>query len=501
MIVFAIYTLAILYLILKNSLFGIFKDSIIQPKQIGLLFFLKILAIPVFYQVYQKIYGGIDNFDTGKFYNDAKVINSIAYKDFYSYVKLLFGFQNDTPGSYDFLLVKNTQNWDNGEIKDFLYNDNRILIRLHSIVHFFSFQSYFVHALFSCLISFTGAFYLYKTFHNYFKGKEIWFLAIACLFPALWFYTGALLKEGLSLFVLGTTLYAIKKLILDLFSLKRVFSFLFLLWLCLLLKPYLLVFAILCFASFFIIEKYWHWPLKIIPFLLACAGMLIVSNIISIGIKNKSLTQAALNHQRIFSGVSEGGIFLYNSERFVRLNYDTGSVQKINQQHSIYTIRKGISYMYWKNSVAHDTLYCVANYDTLTRYQLAYIIKPGGSNLKPVFYQKNVVSVLFNSAYYAMLFPFFYNCTGPLQYLASFENLFILISVLIVVFGFILNKQNAFMPFVFLIFALGICLLVGITTPNSGAIFRYRSPAVIFILFAAVYYLKVEEWKIFKRNH
>jgi hypothetical protein len=42
-------------------------------------------------------------------------------------------------------------------------------------------------------------------------------------------------------------------------------------------------------------------------------------------------------------------------------------------------------------------------------------------------------------------------------------------------------------------FALGLCLLIGLTTPNSGAIFRYRSPAVIFILLAALYYLPVSK--------
>ena len=115
------------------------------------------MAIPVFYYVYQKLYGGLEKFDTGKFYNDIKVIHDFGLKDFGFYVRLLFGFQNDMPGSYDYeYCLMHTLNWDNDTMKDYLYNDNRILIRVHSIIQFIAFDSYAVQALFSCFFSFIG---------------------------------------------------------------------------------------------------------------------------------------------------------------------------------------------------------------------------------------------------------------------------------------------------------------------------------------------------------
>jgi membrane-bound metal-dependent hydrolase YbcI (DUF457 family) len=77
--------------------------------------------------------------------------------------------------------------------------------------------------------------------------------------------------------------------------------------------------------------------------------------------------------------------------------------------------------------------------------------------------------------------------------MASFENLLLVISFVIITIGLIRNKKDAFPVVLFLCFALGLCLLIGATTPNSGAIFRYRSPVVIFILASALYYYKPQK--------
>jgi len=88
-----------------------------------------------------------------------------------------------------------------------------------------------------------------------------------------------------------------------------------------------------------------------------------------------------------------------------------------------------------------------------------------------------------------------------LQLLASFENVMIAVCLLIIFAGLIKNRRNLFLPFVFLFFCISLCLLIGLTSPNSGAIFRYRSPAVIYLLFAALYYTDLSKfnWQI-KRN-
>ena len=125
--VFIIYLLVFLSLIYYNGFFGIIKDDKISNKQFTILFLLKALAVPTFYFVYKKLYGGLELFDAGKFYRDASIISDFAKEDTLAYVKLLFGLQDDSPGSYDFVnYLSRTDNWDNGQLKDFLYNDNHI---------------------------------------------------------------------------------------------------------------------------------------------------------------------------------------------------------------------------------------------------------------------------------------------------------------------------------------------------------------------------------------
>jgi hypothetical protein len=100
-----------------------------------------------------------------------------------------------------------------------------------------------------------------------------------------------------------------------------------------------------------------------------------------------------------------------------------------------------------------------------------------------------------------LFYPSFYNANNALQVLASFENLLVALALVIIVFSFIKSKKEKFLPFVFIFFVLSLCLLIGITAPNSGAIFRYRSPAMVFLLLAALYFVSADKWFIkFKLN-
>lgn len=500
MIAFSLYLLAFLLLIYFTGFFSLFKDANISSKQFTLLFFLKALAIPVFYFVYQKQYGGLEKFDTGKFYNDVKVIHDFALKDFGFYLRLMFGLQNDQPGSYDYqYCLVNTLNWDNGTMKDYLYNDNRILIRLHSLLQFVAFDSYAVQALFSCFFSFTGIYFLYKSLKEFFSGKEFFMLLVLCLLPALWFYTGALLKEGLTLLILGLSLFSLKSIIAGKRGLIWISGLVLLVLLNFLLKPYFLVFALICFGSFFWIRQNEKIKQKSMFFFSLLLISLLAANTVSLVVKKRSLWEAASKHQRIFSGVAKGGIYIYNNDRFIRLNYDSTLIYKAHAKKDLFKLKTGVSYMYWKTGHKEDTLYCRANSDTNTIYRLAYTISPAHSNINIVRFNNNPFMLLSSALYYTLLHPLFVNAHGTLQVLASFENLVLALALLFVLIRIFVSKKERFPVFVFMFFALALCLLFGLSTPNSGAIFRYRAPAVLFILLAALYYLPVPKSPFFKK--
>ncbi len=492
MIAAIIYLLVFLFLIYKNNIFGVIKDDAINSKTFSFLFLFKALAVAVFYLVYKKMYGGVEKFDAGKFYADAATLNSYAYSEPFGYLKLLFGLQDESEGTnlYNNFIIHTTQ-WDNGRLKEYFYNDNRVVIRIHSFLHFIAFNSYYVHALFSCLLSFIGITFLYRSVKDLFKGKELFVLLILCFLPALWFYTGALLKEGLVIFIFGNTLYLLKQL----FSGNRKWSVFILLpvlfFISFLLKPYVLLFAFFTFSIFFWVYHSKKIKKKSLAFLSVLVILITATNFLSVTIKHRSLLSAALKQQSMFADASKGGIFLLNDVKFVRLDFDSTLVKKVNNNDSTFTIKKNVPYIYWEHTHQADTLFSKANSDTTTQYKLVYQLPKSGSNINFDTHSKNIFTISIYSLYYSMFYPFFFNSKSLLQHLASFENLLIIISIIIFFIGLFQNKKDNFPAITFMVFALLLCLLIGLTTPNSGAIFRYRSPAVIFILLAALYYLPV----------
>jgi len=484
-----VYLFLIIFLIRYNAFFGLFKDKVLNKTTFSVLFFLKAMAVPAMYILYSNFYGGIENFDSGVFYRDAVELNRLAWEHPKEYLKALFGLQDDSTGSFFFnQYTSKTSNWDNGRIRILFYNDNRIVIRLHSVLHFIAFQSYFVHALFSCFLSYIGIFWIYRALRSYFKGKELPLLLILCLFPALWIHTGALLKEGIAVFVLGGILFSIHQLVFVKRSLALFICALFFIFLSLLLKPYLLVYVLTCFGLFFFIEKF-VLKRKTLAFLSALALMLFC---LDAGVRlkqNKSLYEIANMRQVVFSDAAKGGIFLIDSLKFIRLDYDTALVSELKDKKGFYRIKKDVAYMYWEHHHQQDTLVCEKNLDTTSIYELAYTMPESKSNLDYPKEKKSFPVYVFNGLYYTMAYPLFFNAVSPQHYLASIENALLLFALLIALLGLFVSKRSAFPVMVFLCFALGECLLIAFTSPNTGAIVRYRSPAVVFILLSALYYV------------
>lgn len=460
---------------------------------------MKALAVPAFYVVYERVYGGVEKFDSGKFFHDASILSDIAFTDFPSYLKILFGFQNEHTGSYDFLLLSNTLNWDNGIGEDYLYNDNRVVIRIHSLIHFIAFDSYFAHALFNCLLSFIGMVYLFKTFKSFFIGNELLVLLVLCLFPSVWFYTGAPLKEGITFLLLGLLLFRTKKTFAGKNMTQNLILLLALIWCACLLKPYVLIYAFICFAVFYQLYNTASLKKKFSVFVLIIFSLGILLNTVSIFIKNISLTEVAVKRQHTFSEASRGGLLLSDNVHVIKLPYDTLLIKKEKNKEEYYTLKEGIAYQYRKTDSGQDTLTSAINKDTLHMFKLLEKVATSKSNLEVSEPSASMLSATIHYLYYTLYYPLFFNAKSALQWMASLENVLIILAQLLICIGFFRNKKSHFLPLVFLFFALTECLLVGITTPNSGAIFRYRGPAILFLLLAAIYYLEPLKMNFRKR--
>jgi hypothetical protein len=441
----------------------------------------KALAIPVFHFVYERYYGGTGEYDTGKFYNDAAALNSCAKKHPLQYIRVLGG--NEKHDCLD-----QTLNWKQGRSKKFLYNDNHLIIGWHSLLHFLPGMNWPAHAFFDCLLSFLGLFLLYRAFRRFLPGQEVRFFWALCLLPSLWFYTGGLLKEGLVTFALGATCFFIQGFLAQ-GRTSHLPAIVLLLLLGLVLKPYLLLLAVFTVALFSVLERKPHLKNRSTIFIILFLLGMGAANFVSALVLRKNFAQLLLAQQKAFSGAAAGGIFLSGDTTFVQLPYDTSLVRRALGEADLYHIRKGVSYHYWEDSHNQDTLFNPSNSDTAALYELAFMTPASRSNFELPPLTLHPAQSIITALYHVLLVPFFFNAHGPAEMIVSLENLLLVVCFLLIAGGLIRRRRPVLFPVAQLCFVLAIFLIVALSSPNTGAIFRYRAPALPFLVAAGLYCL------------
>ncbi len=499
MIVAFIYFLAIVFLIYKNAFFGIFKDSTISTSKFLLLFIIKCIAIPVFYFIFKKYYGGIEYYDAGGFFRDAKTINDLAFSNFSEFFKLMIGLQDESEGSFLFdNYITRTNNWDEGMSNRLIFNDNRTVIRVHAIIHFISFNSYFVHALFSCFFSFIGITFIYKSIKPLFSGKELFVLLPFVLLPNLWLFSGALLKEPLVVFFIGLNFYFIDRFFIQ----KRKLGFALIYFVpiilfSIILKPQVVI-IVTVFYLIYSLSKFVKFPN--LYFIGGVILVMVMSNLALLQFKNANLFTYINNKQREFTDLMNGGFFLKDETKFVRVNYDLNNLSKVSGKDAEYfKIKYGVPFYYWEDSHQKDSLFCSSNIDTSTVYKLIYKIVPAksGYNIGALEWNVTGLKQFAKAIYYAVIYPVKFN--SVLNAVVSLENLFLFICLLISVIGLFIRKDKTTLLF-FIATFLFLVLLFGFTTPNTGAIVRYRSIVAPFIILSCIYTLFKNEPKTISKT-
>jgi hypothetical protein len=475
--------------IYKTSLFGILKDDVLNPKFFLASFLIKVTSLAAFYIVYTKLYGSIYYSDTGNFFRDSRIIHNIAFSNFGEFAKLMFGFQDDSEGSYIFEnFLGPTTTWDK-TTDEILYNDNRLILRFHALIHFISFNNYFVHALFSCFISFIGINWIYKTFKYQFKSKEIYFYLIWILFPGVWFWTSGIFKEGPALFLLGMLLIALKRVIAQRkYSAKNLIMLFIALQLSIAFKSYLMLPVLIATIVFFGVKNRTQRSVGL-KYIAVLVLVFIVTTVTMQFISKKDVVTILSGRQRNFLDVSNGGLFLVNQEKFIRTAFDFSLLEIDSTQKEVKAkIKPGVPYMYFLQTDMLDTLYCKSNTDT-TAYTLSYIIPHSNTTFKPAVLVTDWFSFLKSAPYslgITLLRPFFFDARGTIDVVSSIENLIILLSLLWFIYSGIKHgfRDPHYIYFLSMVFM--VLVIIGITSPNLGAMERYRALIVPFILLTAL---------------
>lgn len=170
------------------------------------VFGLKVLAGVALYFIYTYYYTDRAKADIYRFYDDSEALYQLIFTDTRGFFANFFGFASDfnSGGKYAHLMNNWMLPYENP-----MYNDNRIVIRIHAIIRLFSFGSFNVHTVFFSFFSFTGLFLLARVFYQFIGDwKHELFLGVQ-LIPSVMFWSSGCLKEPILFLAVGVFIHAL----------------------------------------------------------------------------------------------------------------------------------------------------------------------------------------------------------------------------------------------------------------------------------------------------
>lgn len=386
---------------------------------VRLLFLAKIAAGTALWAVYTYLYTDRTTADIFKYFDDSFHMYKALPGHPVDYLKMLFGYQNDTP---EFLKTYYLQmnNWER-HYESNLYNDAHTIIRFNAAVRLISFGEFHVHTVIAAFLSFLGSVGIYRVFVHRLPGLERPLLLVLFLLPSVLFWSSGVIKESLLFFGLGLLLHQLHRitgarqrwydLVLALFALALLF----------LLKFYVLMSLVPALVFFLWSTGRTGWSAWWRAIVVFGAFALIGTNI-----------------QVILPGTDILGILTMKQRDFV------GLAQQMNS----------------------------------------------GSFVMPVLLLPEVELFAAQSPYalfITFLGPLVYAGPGAMGLISAAENLAI---VLVVMICLIYRRPWAKVDLPLLLaligFVLVLALVIGWTTPVMGAVVRYRTPLLPFLLIAAL---------------
>lgn len=387
--------------------------------------------------LYAKIIGGIffsliyfyyyKGGDTISYFYSALPLSKLARVDQLGFLTVLFG-ENSVENRQWFTM-------ETGWPYDYIYADDRtfMVIRLITPVIMLSFESYLITTVMIASLSYIGVWRCYQTFVRYFPNLKTQ-LAIAFLFmPSCIFWGSAILKDTFTFSAVCWYIHAVDNVV---FRRKRglgnIAALVLSMWLIIAIKPYI-------FMSLFPLSLLWISYNR----LSRIRNALIKYIVLPIGFA-------------IMLGISLVVIFSMSE-----------SLDKFSPDNALNTIM-----------ITHADLKRTEEY---------------GANYFDVGeLEDNWASVIakFPVATNAALFrPYLWECKNVVMILAGLENTFLLFMTLLLlwrarIFFVITMTLNNPIVLLCILFTLFYGFVTGITTPNFGALVRFKIPLLPFFVSA-----------------
>jgi hypothetical protein len=403
----------------------------ISRRSVSGIFVLKILSGLALWAIYTFYYTERSTADIYKYFDDSKVISDALWTNPSDYLKMLTGIGNNTP-AFDHYYSE--MNYWARKIDSSIYNDSHTIIRFNALLRLFSFGYYNVHTVVICFLSLTGLTAIYKTFVPYLQDKKRELVLAVFLLPSVLFWGSGVLKEGLIFFALGLLIYHTVKL----FSLKSV---------------------LFCFAAAFLLafSKFYVW-IAVLP------GLAFL-----LWINKTNTKRLLLKFLAVITIVSAVGL---NIDKF-------SSVQD-----PLVTLSQK---QYEFDRLATGNLTDANNKPIPVAGSIIQIGK-----LEPTLasFIKNAPAALKNT----LLRPYITELNSPMMMLAGLETLLILFIIFLCLLFIKPLREIRWEYFLFCIsFVIIQFLIIGETTPVLGAVARYKTIALPFLVTAFIFILDKEK--------
>ncbi len=440
------------------------------------VFLFKILLGWLFMYVYSRIYGvGAETVDWEEFIHDSVVLRNVAFEDFGTYLKFLFGFSSEADVQH---YLMNTNHWAAGDLA--LMNDSRNVLRVNSLIAFLFNGNVYYHIGF---ISFFVVLCFRELYHALYT--KVWlnkrmFWWILLLFPSVAFWTASMLKEPFM--IMGICL-----LLAALFGSHKKYSLWWRLILGLLLllgfKPYVFICIIIPVVVYII--SYW---LKLRQGILysVFAGVIAIILIGSSGIRNKVVHQLT-RMQFDFINVGRGGVHVVHGNDFYFFSPEQLSNVEMKND-SLYLLKPVTAKLVTTGMklpfddvrlLPKDGPWIVyfRGLSCGSYFELTPINGSFGNLLKMT------PEAISNAAFR----PFPNDKGSWLKWLNFLETVFLFGGIVFTLFSKRINrdKKQKQMILMLLVFSVCLFLLIGLVTPVMGALVRYRMPAYLALLLIA----------------
>jgi hypothetical protein len=488
LILYSLFFIFILGLLLwKFSFFSIVGiPRWTMPAAFGIKILIGLLLFWLHIQTY-----GIDELshDGETFMKEGKYLHDVFFRSPADFFKLLTGI-----GENEKLVLKHlymTEYWSAGDLT--LINDSKNVIRVHALIHFFSFHSVLIHLAVFCLISLLAIRNFYIAFNSFCVWPKQLFFWSFLLIPSVIFWTSSMLKEPLMLYGLSLFTYG-------LICVKNVWKktgVLFLSFFILLaFKPYVLVCLLFSLGTYVLFRYLFQY--KLIP-----TAFFIILGVTMAAFSLDKPRKAVVHHltrkQFDFVNVGRGGLHVISDSCFYFFPpAQYGNLSILNDSVKLEKATDAFIYQFGS-----------------TKQPIPVYLKPTGSKWRIVYHTDGCQSYIettpiYNSTYQliknipealinSMFRPFFWDPGSKLKYLSAIDLWFIWGLLLLAIFKRRkLNHGEKGIIFTMAVFSLLMLLLIGWTTPVLGAIARYRFPVhlavatIAFILFKPIH---LKSWK------